>query len=138
MKKENVPNMETNQDISSKYGSKHSQENEVLNCSEVPDGQYPPPDLTRPCIKVSQGKTIKEQNAENRLRMRATQTIEKDENCRQTETVLSSSSLKQFFFFLVVLGFELRASHMLGRHSYCLNHPASSSSQLFMPISNDK
>jgi hypothetical protein len=30
-----------------------------------------------------------------------------------------------FFFFLVALGFELRASHLLGRLSYCLSHSIS-------------
>jgi hypothetical protein len=30
-----------------------------------------------------------------------------------------------FFFFFVVLGFELRASRLLGRHFYCLNHSTS-------------
>jgi hypothetical protein len=28
-------------------------------------------------------------------------------------------------FFLVALGFELRASHLLSRYSYCLNHSIS-------------
>jgi hypothetical protein len=28
-------------------------------------------------------------------------------------------------FFFLSLGFELRASHLLGRHSYCLGHSAS-------------
>jgi hypothetical protein len=29
------------------------------------------------------------------------------------------------FFLMTVLGFGLRASHLLGRHSYCLSHSAS-------------
>jgi hypothetical protein len=29
------------------------------------------------------------------------------------------------FILLLVLGFELRASHLLDRHSYCLSHFAS-------------
>jgi hypothetical protein len=37
-----------------------------------------------------------------------------------------TKNFKPFFFFLLaVVGFELWASHLLSRHSYCLSHSAS-------------
>jgi hypothetical protein len=39
-----------------------------------------------------------------------------------------------FFFFLVILGFELRASCLLCRHSCCLSHSASSPTSNILDI----